>query len=104
MFVDVELVTQVRDDALLVPKRAVLYDDELTFVYRVNEDRRAQRVRIRPALSDPEHVVPAEGLEEGDRVVVAGQAGLKDRALVELAGEKENAPAEPEAPVQEASL
>ena len=33
MYVSVELVTDVHEDALLVPKRALVYDDDQLFVF-----------------------------------------------------------------------
>ncbi|HXV76758.1 MAG TPA: efflux RND transporter periplasmic adaptor subunit [Candidatus Polarisedimenticolaceae bacterium] len=84
MYVDVDLVVAQRDDAVLVPKRAVVYDNDQMFVYRVDGEQRARRIFIEAALSDKYFVQPREGLSSGDRVVVAGQAGLKDGALVKL--------------------
>ena len=88
MYVDVALVTDVHDDALLVPKRALVYDGEQTFVYRMG-DGTAERVYIAPLLEDERHVEPVgDLLAAGDRVVVAGQAGLKQGAKIRLAGDK----------------
>lgn len=84
LFVDVQLITATQDEALLVPKRALVYDADRTFVYRVGNDLVARRVLVEPALVDRDHVVPAAGLAKGERVVIAGQAGLKDGALVKL--------------------
>lgn len=84
MYVEVELVTDVHHDALLVPKRAVIYDNTQAFLYRVSEDLRAERLRIRVLLEDREHIEPAPGtgLGPGDEIVVAGQAGLKSGVRV----------------------
>lgn len=90
LYVDVALVTDVRDDALLVPKRALVFDRDQTFVYRVVDaadgaGTAVERVRVEAALEDQEFVQPAEGaLEPGDRLVIAGQAGLKDGAKVRV--------------------
>jgi len=84
LYVDVDLVTATHAEAILVPKRAVVYDNDQMFVYRLGEESRVERVYIEPRLTDRDHIEPAEGLERGDRVVIAGQAGLKDAALVEL--------------------
>jgi hypothetical protein len=46
-------------------------------------------VFIEPLLTDKDWIEPREGLEAGDRLVVAGQAGLKDDALVELPGDRD---------------
>lgn len=90
LYVDVALVTDVQSDALLVPKRALVYDREQTFVYRVVEGGDGagtvvERLLVRAALEDQEFVQPAEsGLAPGDRLVIAGQAGLKDGAKVRV--------------------
>lgn len=87
MYVDVELVTDVRRDALLVPKRALVYDKDQIFVYRLGAERRVERVLVKPLLEAKEFIQPLGALNAGDQVVVAGQAGLKEGALVRLAGE-----------------
>ncbi len=97
LYVDVGLVTAVHEDAVLVPKRALVYDQERVFVFRLGDGRRVERVPVVPVLSDKEHVEPAGQLDAGDQVVVAGQAGLKGGSLVRLPGdpeEKDDAPAD----------
>jgi membrane fusion protein (multidrug efflux system) len=92
LYVDVELVTAVRDDALLVPKRALVYDQDQIYVYRVGDSMKAERVFLETVLEDKAHVVPAGGVAAGDRVVIAGQAGLKDGIEVRLVGVPDAAP------------
>jgi len=58
------------------------------FVFRLGESNRVKRVLVEPVLADKEHVQPAGGFEPGDRIVIAGQTGLKDDALVTLPGEE----------------
>jgi membrane fusion protein (multidrug efflux system) len=91
MYVDVELVTAVHDEALLVPKRALVYDNDQVFVFRLkaDEDRRVERLRVTPQLENTDFIEPAGGLEAGDQLVVAGQSGLKDNGLVRLPGDPE---------------
>lgn len=90
MYVEVELVTDTRDDALLVPKRAVVYDQNRAFLFRLTDDMTVQRLTIEPQLQNQGWIEPGPdaGLAVGDRVVVAGQAGLKDGTKVRLAGDK----------------
>jgi membrane fusion protein (multidrug efflux system) len=102
MYVDVELITATNPDAVLLPKRALIYDNDQIFVYRLTDDRRVERVFVEAALTDKHNVEPADGLGEGDQVVVAGQAGLKDGALVRLPGDKKNEDASSEAEDEEA--
>lgn len=91
MYVDVDLVVATNMDAVLVPKRALVYDNDQVFVFRIDgEDdaRRVERVFLEPRLTNKNFIEPAAGLDAGDRVVIAGQAGLKDGALVKLPGDK----------------
>ena len=89
MYVDVELVTAVHQDALLVPKRALVYDNDQVFVFRLKDERRVERLRVEPVLEDALHIEPATGLAAGEQLVVAGQSGLKDGGLVRLPGDPE---------------
>jgi membrane fusion protein (multidrug efflux system) len=90
MYVDVDLVMAENEQAVLVPKQALVYDNEQLFVYRMraDEDRRVERIFIEPRLSDKFFIEPVAGLDAGDRIVTAGQAGLKDGSLVSLPGDE----------------
>ena len=95
MYVDVNLITTTHSEAILVPKRAVVYDNDQMYVYRVKGKDRVERVFIQPLLTDKYNVEPVSGLSAGDRVVIAGQAGLKEGALVKLPGQEEAATIDP---------
>jgi len=90
LYVDVALVTDTLDDALLVPKRALVYDRDQVFVYRVTDSAdeggpTVERIPVEAALEDQGFVQPAgDVLSPGDRLVVAGQAGLKNGAKVRV--------------------
>jgi len=87
MYVQVELVTDTHDDAVLLPKRAVVYDNDQMFVFRLGDERRVERLEVEARLETPDTIEPEGGLDAGDQVVVAGQSGLKDGALVRLPGD-----------------
>lgn len=96
LYVDVDLVTATHEQALLVPKRALVYDSDRMFVFRLRTDEetgdaRAERVLVDPVLTDKNFVEPGEGLAAGDRIIIAGQTGLKDGALVSLPGNENGA-------------
>jgi len=100
MYVDVELVTELHDDALLLPKRALVYDSDQIFAFRLGDkdgETTARRVLVQPVLEDKTHieVSPGDGFEPGDRVVIAGQAGLKDGTVVRRVDLAEQPPAQP---------
>jgi len=130
LYVDVALVTDVHQAALLVPKRALVYDQDQVFVYRLVDTPAAEggrkaedgvtkpeganarsgadegaaatdpdapaaaseptgptveRLRLVPQLEDKLNVEPAgTTLAPGDRLVIAGQAGLKDGVRVRV--------------------
>ncbi len=100
MWVDVELVLDTKDDALLIPKRAIVYDNDQTYAFKTFSDpkgiKRAKRFLVEPANIDKENVEPKENFAEGDPIVVAGQIGLKDLAPVREVGEPKEIP-KPEA-------
>ncbi|MEN8164577.1 MAG: efflux RND transporter periplasmic adaptor subunit [Acidobacteriota bacterium] len=89
MYVQVELVTAVHEQAIRIPKKALVYDNDQIFVFRLGEERTVERIAVVPALEDPEFMEPADGLAPGDEIVVAGQSGLKDGAKVRLPGDPE---------------
>ena len=86
MYVTVELITEVHEDAVLVPKKALVYDADQIFVFRMKDDETVERLLIQAALQDRDHIEPAGILEAGDRVVVGGQSSLKDGSMVRLVG------------------
>lgn len=87
MYVDTELVIAVHPDAILIPKRAIVYGGDQMFVYTLQAERRVKRVLLEPLLSDRDNVEPKGGFVVGDQIVMAGQTGLRDDALVELPGD-----------------
>lgn len=87
MYVEVDIVLATKPDALLVSKRSLVLDGEQLFVYRLKEGRRVERLALQPLVSDKFNLEPAGGLAEGDQIVIAGQTGLKDGALVRLPGD-----------------
>lgn len=87
MFVDAEIIVSTHPDALLIPKRSIVYDSDQMFVYRLGESNRVARALVEPVLADKDNIEPAAGFEAGDQIVIAGQTGLKDGALVELPGD-----------------
>lgn len=96
MFVNAHIVTATHMQAVLVPKRAVVYDDGMPHVFVVS-DSTAQKVRFNIGFDDTEHVEVISGVDEGDLIVVVGQNGLKDKAKVRIIdGEGLRIPAKPD--------
>lgn len=89
MYVDVELILQTNPQALLIPKRALTYDADQMFVFKLKDDRTVERFLVQPKLIDKFNIEPLSGFEVGDQVVVAGQSGLKNGSIVRLPGDPE---------------
>lgn len=92
MWVNVELVLDENENAILIPKRAITYSVDQTFAFTIYTDtngvRRAERKRVEPRNADKENIEPMNGFKEGDIIVVAGQAGLKEDSPIRELGEK----------------
>lgn len=76
-----------REDALVVPRRALLEDGGEPAVFAVREGK-ASRVALELGYSDGGWVEVRKGLDEGDQVVVAGKAALREGTVVQVLGEQ----------------
>lgn len=81
MYAEVTLTTETRPEATLVPKPALVYDEEVPYLFVVDGER-VQRVKVQLGLTDREHAEIVSGVEVGQEIVLAGHAGLKDGGLV----------------------
>lgn len=87
MYVRARIITETRPNALRIPKRALVREDERVFAFRVREDSEGRFVEKRPlqlGFSDRDQIEVREGLELGDRIVIFGQRGLSDGARVRI--------------------
>ena len=85
-FVTVQVPTETRANALVVPKRAILLERDQSIVYRVQEGV-AVRTPVAVGLSAQDLVEITSGLSVGDAVVTVGHESLRDGAQVRAAGE-----------------
>ena len=76
MFAVVRIRTAVRDRAKLIPRQAVLGDEDQRFVYVVKKGV-AERRRITLGAFSGDRVEVRSGLKTGERVIVAGQHRLR---------------------------
>ncbi|MBE2216262.1 MAG: efflux RND transporter periplasmic adaptor subunit [Opitutaceae bacterium] len=83
LFVNVRIITDRRDAATLVPKRAVVYDGGERYVFIVR-DGKAARVRLAAGYEEGEAVEAVSDVTAGDMIVVLGQNALKDQSPVRV--------------------
>jgi RND family efflux transporter MFP subunit len=83
MFVRVRVPTSASYQALLVNAEAVGTDQDLKYLYVVDNDNKVVRRAVKlGSLQDGLQVI-AEGLEPGERVIVSGLQRVKQGAIVE---------------------
>ena len=80
-FVRVEILTDEREQAVLVPKRSLFEEDNESFVY-VGEDNVARKQKVELGYQSDTEVEIRSGVSAGERVVVAGQGNLTDGAKI----------------------
>lgn len=83
MFASVRLVTDVRQNALIMPKRALSLESLADSVFVV-EDGVAYRRNVTLGYEEDDRVEVTSGLSANDRVIVVGQDGLTDATPVQI--------------------
>ncbi len=97
-FAEVRIVTELRPQALLVPRAAVLTDQGETVVYLVTDPpgkdgsdqvaQVAERRVVEVGFTDDDHAEILAGLQPGENVVVRGQRSLKHGSPVKVLDDK----------------
>lgn len=83
MFGRVRIVYDTRDNALMIPKGAVMSEDGTNSVY-VLTDRLVFRRTIQTGYENGANIEVTGGLSDGDSVITVGQSSLQDSALVQV--------------------
>lgn len=83
MFGRVRIQYDQRENTLLIPKQAVLEEDDESAVFVV-QDSIAVRRAVTTGYTSDNQLEILEGVAEGERVVVTGQATLQDSVRVEV--------------------
>ncbi|MCK4810312.1 MAG: efflux RND transporter periplasmic adaptor subunit [Candidatus Omnitrophica bacterium] len=89
MFARVNLMLEKKEDALVVPIKAVLNENNCKYVFIINGSI-AHKKKVKTGIYQKDSVEIIEGLNEGEDVIIEGNYGLKDGANV-LIETKENA-------------
>ena len=83
MFVEVQIAIGAKKNVLVIPRRAILYKQNKTYVFVMNRNQVSQR-EISMGLTEEDEVEVTNGLVEGDVIVVVGVEGLKDGQRVDV--------------------
>jgi RND family efflux transporter MFP subunit len=82
-FVRVDIRTDTKSDAVLIPKRAIIEEDGQNFVYVASQDT-AKRSKVQVGYQSDGIVEIRSGIYAGQKVVVAGQGALKEGAKIKV--------------------
>jgi membrane fusion protein (multidrug efflux system) len=83
MFASVYLITETHQDALLIPKQALLLEAEKDTVFIV-AGRFAYTQEIKIGFRDDKNIEILDGIKDGEYVIVVGQDGLNNGSEVKL--------------------
>jgi membrane fusion protein (multidrug efflux system) len=83
MFVEVRIVIGQKENALVIPRKAVLYKQNRTYAFIINGNLVTQR-EITLGLTEEDDAEVSGGLAEGDVIVTVGVDGLKDGQRVDV--------------------
>ena len=90
-FVRVDIITDTHDDALVVPRSALVAEGRRWYVYRA-DDRTAKKLEVELGYESEDRVevrpLGEARLTEGDPVVVAGAGALEEGSPIRLPGEE----------------
>jgi len=86
LFGRVDILYDQRRNVPLIPRSAIITEDESSHVFVVKDDNNAALQPIRLGYERNGLVEILEGLSAGERVVTAGKGGLSDGAHVEIVG------------------
>lgn len=89
MFVNTHIITDTHENTVLIPKTAVVYENERMNVFVVR-DSVAQKITLDAGYQDYEKVESLSEIKSGEKVIVVGQAGLKDDTQVKIVAERDN--------------
>ena len=84
MFTQVSLNYDTRDNAVLVPRKALMAIDDKVNVFVINSEGLATKHAIKIGYQEGNLVEVLDGLNSNQKVVITGHQNLKDNAVVEI--------------------
>jgi multidrug efflux pump subunit AcrA (membrane-fusion protein) len=87
MFADVEIVTTILDNVLLIPDHALETDGESRIVFVALDGNKFEKRVVKPGLEQSGRVQILEGIKPGEKIVTEGGFILKSEMLKDQLGE-----------------
>ncbi len=89
MFVGIELTTSTSENTLVVPEKAILSRDDITYVFRVNGEH-VEKTTVSTGIKNNGLVEISSGLSENDRVVIEGATLVSDGSKIRILNDEES--------------
>lgn len=83
MSVNVDIVTRKDNNALIIPREALVSKDDSSMVYKIDKGR-AREARIEIGIRSYSSVEAISGINEGDSVAVSNVSKLKDKGRIKI--------------------
>lgn len=83
MFVNVHIVLDTHINTILIPKKAIVYENENQYVFLV-KDAQAHKTKVIGGYQTATIMESLEGIQAGDQIIIVGQANLKDKSKVKI--------------------
>jgi len=84
LFGRAEILYDLHEDVPVIPRSAVITEDDQSHVFVINEDGSASRRAIQLGFEDSGLIEVLDGLSKGETVVTAGKGSLSDGTRVEI--------------------
>ena len=82
--VRISIPTAAAEPAIVVPRDALVLRRDGSSVFRINDDNKAERVRVTTGMAQGEFIEVEGGIQAGDRIVIRGGERLRPGQEVEL--------------------
>ncbi len=87
MYASFAIVAGTRENAVLIPKRSLLYERNRVVAFVVDDEDKAHRRVLQRGFEDEERIEVLSGIDEGEQLVLVGQNSLKDKSPVRVINE-----------------
>jgi len=81
-YVKIGVVTDVRNDALVIPQRAVIEMQGIYQVYVLGDSSKVHMQIVKPGPSYKDGYVVEDGLKAGDKIALGGTSLLKNGSVI----------------------
>ena len=90
LFGRVEILHDLHQNVPVIPRSAVITEDQISHVFVINDEGAASRRDVRLGYEREGMIEVADGLNKGETVVTAGKGSLSDGTRVEVVGKDLN--------------